>query len=141
MVQLRSAVSPEDYVLSDELTTLFGQSMYVLKHDPCPFPGNPTENPYQGSQEYNQRLLEHGPELSSSFTNETLTDALRAAEDDPCLAEGLLKIYRMRHTPGADLGSVFSMSGKRAFDLMRLVPEIQQMSARQVLELQNRVQR
>ena len=129
MVQLRSAVSLEDYVLSDGLTALFGQLMYVLKHDSCPFLGNPTENPLQGAQEYNHRLLEHGSELSLPFTNETLTDVLRASEDDPCLAEELLEIYRIRHTPDADLGSVFSASGKRAFDLMRLVPEIQQIAS------------
>lgn len=140
MAHLRRLISASDYVQCAQSSALFGQPMFVVKHDPSPFPGNPTHDPIEGTQEYNERLRTHGGALALPEGQRTLTELLRAAEDDLELTRALLAVHASKND-GKDVSETLNacMIGSGwTWSLFTLAGEIRSMKKSQVIALRNR---
>lgn len=140
MAHLRRLISASDYVQCTQSSALFGQPMFVVKHDPSPFPGNPTHDPVKGAQEYNERLRTHGGALGSPRGQKTLTELLRAAEDDLELTRALLAVHASKND-GKDVSETLNacmIGGGWTWSLFTLASEIRSMKKSQVMLLRNR---
>ena len=114
--------------------------MFVIRHDPSPFPGNPTHDSVEGAQEYNERLRTHGGALGSPEGQKSLTELLRAAEDDLELTRALLAVHASKND-GKDVSETLNacMIGKGwTWSLFKLASEIRSMKKSQVMLLRNR---
>ena len=69
--------------------------MFVLKHNPYPFEGNPTDNPTAGAAQYNAVFQRVGYRCIGSF--EGLIDVAQGSVD---LAKGILQVYRSKRLTG-----------------------------------------
>lgn len=141
MAHLRRLISASDYVYCEQNSLLFGHPMFVVKHDPHPFAGNPTHDPVEGSQEYNERLRTHGSMLALPEGKKTLTELLRAAENDLELSRAVLAVRASKNEGGEVSGllEACSMKAEWTQSLFALASQIRAMKSSEIMSLRNRV--
>ena len=76
---MQRIAKPSDYVLQD----ILGRSQYVLPWEDKLCPGNPTDNPESGADEYNRHALERAHNSGIALTDDPIGDAVNAALKTP----------------------------------------------------------
>ena len=126
----RHAITPDDYVFCADTSRIWDRPMFVVKHDPYPFEGNPTDNPTAGAAQYNAALQRVDQRHVGSF--EGLIDVAQGSVD---LAKGILQVYRLKRLTG-DF-EPFQRGNRWGRMLDRYKNEIAQLSGAEVMQLQS----
>lgn len=128
MSHLRRLVTPADYAQDEALSTLLGEPIYSLRHDPVVCPGNPCSDPEEGAQAYNRHHSRPG-------VSERLETLLRRTQGDMALCRLIVQIHDA--PDGNECLRLAIEGGEGAvFDLR---DEIQAMPASTYLALRNQV--